>query len=101
MLATTWVQITKAVLLMVGIAYMAWMVLQSFEFDFSGLFAAAMANHDEGRLLVGPGGLHLDFLSGISLAMALGFGIVGSPHRIVPGKPGRCPSCSGHRHDRA
>jgi len=83
MLATTWVQITKAVLLMLGVTYMAVAVLVYFDFSFSALYQQAAGNHPDGRLLLGPGGLKLGFFSGLSLVVGLTFGIVGSPHILM------------------
>jgi cation/acetate symporter len=83
MLATTWVQIIKAVMLVGGVGYMAVAVLHAFDFDFAALYARAVAVHPEGRLLTAPGGLELGFLSALSLAAALTFGIVGSPHILM------------------
>jgi len=83
MLATTWVQIVKAVLLTTGIVYMAATVLAVFEFDVPALYAGAMANHEQGRLLTAPGGMRLDLVSGLSLAMALALGTLGSPHILM------------------
>lgn len=83
MLATTWVQITKAILLMLGVAYMAVAVLHYFDFDLRTLYAGAMTNYEHPQLLTGPGGLQLGFLSALSLATGLALGIVGSPHILM------------------
>ncbi|MCH8860994.1 MAG: cation/acetate symporter ActP [Proteobacteria bacterium] len=83
MLATTWVQITKAVLLMLGVVYLAIATLDVFEFNIEALYAAAVAAHPEGNVLVSPGGLNLSLLSAFSLAVGLLFGLVGSPHILM------------------
>jgi cation/acetate symporter len=83
MLATTWVQITKAVLLMSGVAYMAIAVLHQFGYDFSELYRQGMAMHDSPQLLIAPGGLNLGFISALSLAVGLSCGILGSPHILM------------------
>lgn len=83
MLATTWVQITKAVLLLVGVAFMAFATMSRYDFDLGALYTAAMAAHDQGSLLVAPGGMNLGLISSISLAMGLVFGIIGSPHILM------------------
>ncbi|STW46775.1 acetate permease ActP [Klebsiella pneumoniae] len=47
MLATTWVQIIKAVLLLCGASFMAFMVMKHVGFSFNNLFTEAMAVHPE------------------------------------------------------
>ncbi|MEE8370930.1 MAG: cation acetate symporter, partial [Sphingomonadales bacterium] len=83
MLATTWVQITKAVLLMAGIAYLAAATMAEFNFSLSSLYSAAEAAHPRGNVLTVPGGLGLGFLSAVSLCLGLTFGLVGSPHILM------------------
>lgn len=83
MLATTWVQITKAILLVVGVIYMSFQVMSVFEFDFNALYQQAMANHDKGELMVSPGGLNIGFISMLSMSVALMFGIIASPHILM------------------
>jgi len=83
MLATTWVQITKAVLLLVGITTLALLTLGEFDYSMSALHAAAKANHASGELLMGMGGLDLDPLSSLSLGLGLAFGLLGSPHLLM------------------
>ena len=48
MLATTWVQIAKAALLVVGIVVLALLALARFDFDFARLYAEAGALHGPG-----------------------------------------------------
>ena len=83
MLATTWVQITKAVLLLVGIATLGLLTLGEFDYSIANLHTAASANHADGRLLLGFGGLDLDPLSALSLGLGLAFGLLGSPHLLM------------------
>jgi cation/acetate symporter len=83
MLATTWVQITKAVLLLTGITALALLVLVKFNFSMGALFDAALDVHMNGDRLVRPGGLNLSLVSALSLALGLGFGLVGSPHVLM------------------
>ncbi len=45
MLATTWIQIIKAVMLLAGCAFMAFMVLRHFGFSLNTLFEHAIAAH--------------------------------------------------------
>ncbi|WP_411279636.1 sodium:solute symporter family transporter [Gemmatimonas sp.] len=81
MLATTWVQIVKAVLLLGGAAALAIMVLAKFDFDPRVLFAAAAAKYGAGVLA--PGKLVSNPLDAISLGMALMFGTAGLPHILM------------------
>ena len=83
MLATTWVQIIKAVLLLSGASFMAIMVLVSVNFDFSKLFADAVALHAKKEAIMAPGGLVSDPISAISLGLALMFGTAGLPHILM------------------
>ncbi|MCZ0525328.1 cation acetate symporter, partial [Escherichia coli] len=57
MLATTWVQIIKAVLLLSGTSFMAFMVLRHFGFSTEAMFAAATEVHAKGTAIMAPGGL--------------------------------------------
>lgn len=83
MLATTWVQITKAFLLVGGVVFMAIALLVYFKFDVAALYTAAAANHPLGADLFAPGGLYKDPLSAFSLAVALIFGMAGLPHILM------------------
>ncbi|GGJ97901.1 cation acetate symporter [Pseudomonas matsuisoli] len=83
MLATTWVQIIKAVLLLSGASFMAIMVLKYVDFDVSRLFSEAVAVHAKGEAIMSPGGLVKDPISAISLGLALMFGTAGLPHILM------------------
>ncbi len=83
MLATTWVQIIKAVLLLSGATFMAFMVLKHVGFDFSTLFTEAIAVHPKGEAIMSPGGLVKDPISAFSLGFALMFGTAGLPHILM------------------
>lgn len=71
MLATTWIQIIKAVLLLGGATFMAMMVLVHFGFDFGALFQTAVNNHAKGEAIMAPGGLVSDPINAISLDLHL------------------------------
>jgi cation/acetate symporter len=81
MLATTWVQIVKAVLLLGGAALLALLVLSKFGFDPRALFAAAAAKYGAGVLA--PGKLVSNPWDAISLGLALMFGTAGLPHILM------------------
>lgn len=92
MLATTWVQIIKAILLMSGTILLSVLVLAHFGFSFTSFFEAigSVSYHENGvsvtRDFLQPG---LRFkppygaLDLISLGMALIFGTAGLPHILV------------------
>jgi len=81
MLATTWVQIIKAFLLLCGATFMAIAVMAHYDFSFNSLFTAAAEM--KGIEVMSPGGLVSDPISAISLAVALMFGTAGLPHILM------------------
>jgi cation/acetate symporter len=83
MLATTWVQIIKAVLLLSGASFMALMVMKHVNFDFNMLFSEAIKVHPKGEAIMSPGGLVKDPVSAFSLGLALMFGTAGLPHILM------------------
>ena len=83
MLATTWVQIIKAVLLLFGASFMAIMVMKTVGFSFNTLFTEAMKVHPKGIAIMSPGGLVHDPISALSLGLGLMFGTAGLPHILM------------------
>ena len=83
MLATTWVQTIKAVLLLFGATILAFAVLNKFDFSFNLLFTKAISSHHLGEAIMAPGGLISDPVSAISLGLALMFGTAGLPHILM------------------
>ena len=83
MLATTWVQIIKAVMLLSGATFMAVMVMKHVNFDFNALVAEAVKIHPKGEAIMSPGGLVKDPISAFSLGLALMFGTAGLPHILM------------------
>ena len=98
MTATTWVQIIKAVLLLAGVTFMAFMVMSNFGFSFEALFAKGVEVKTQlavnggktqvdaaaiGLAIMGPGGFVKDPISAISFGMALMFGTAGLPHILM------------------
>ena len=81
MLATTWVQIIKAVLLLGGATALVIMVLAKFHFNYGALFAAATDKY--GEAILQPGGLVSNPLDTVSLGLALMFGTAGLPHILM------------------
>ncbi|GAC1029679.1 cation/acetate symporter ActP [Pseudomonas sp. No.21] len=83
MLATTWVQIIKAVLLLSGTSFMAFMVLRHFGFSTEAMFAAATEVHAKGTAIMAPGGLLSNPVDAISLGLGMMFGTAGLPHILM------------------
>ncbi len=83
MLATTWVQIIKAVLLLSGATFMALAVMSHFGFSLEAMFAKAVEVHPKHQAIMAPGGLVSDPVSAISLGIALMFGTAGLPHILM------------------
>ncbi|ATP29599.1 Na+(or H+)/acetate symporter ActP [Chromobacterium violaceum] len=81
MLATTWVQIIKAVLLLSGATFMAIMVLSTVGFSPEMMFEKAVAAHSKGAAIMAPG--KADPIDSISLGLALMFGTAGLPHILM------------------
>ena len=92
MLATTWVQIVKAVLLMAGTLMLSILVLSHFNFSFNAFADAAshVSYHDKGALItknfLEPGNYYKPPYGAwnlFSLGLALIFGTAGLPHILV------------------
>ena len=81
MLATTWVQIIKAVLLMGGATVIVFLVLATYGFNPTTLFSAAAAKY--GDKVLAPGGLVSNPWDALSLGIALMFGTAGLPHILM------------------
>jgi cation/acetate symporter len=83
MIATTWVQIIKACLLLGGATVMALLVLAHFGFSVEAMFRSATETHPGGQSILSPGKLVDDPISAISLGLALMFGTAGLPHILM------------------
>lgn len=83
MLATTWVQIIKAVLLLGGASFMALMVLHTMGWSLQALFAKAVEVSPKKQAIMAPGSFVADPVSTISLGIALMFGTAGLPHILM------------------
>ena len=83
MIATTWVQIIKAILLLFGASILAFFILKNYEFSLNNLFSSASEIHSSGINILFPGGLISDPISAISLGIALIFGTAGLPHILM------------------
>jgi len=83
MVATTWVQIIKACLLLAGATFMAVMVLAHFGFSPEALFAKSVEVHPKHAAIMAPGTLVTNPVSAVSLGLALMFGTAGLPHILM------------------
>ncbi len=83
MIATTWVQVIKAILLLLGTTILAFLVLALYKFDFNLLFTEATQVHHQKTNILFPGQLISDPISAISLGIALIFGTAGLPHILM------------------
>jgi cation/acetate symporter len=81
MMATTWVQIIKAVLLLAGAFLLATITLAKFGFNPLALFRAASARY--GDAVLGPGRLVSNPFDAMSLGLALMLGTAGLPHILM------------------
>ena len=83
MIATTWVQIIKAGLLLGGATLMALLVLAQFGFDFNALIAKAVEVHPGHDEILTPGSAVANPIDAFSLGLALMFGTAGLPHILM------------------
>tara|TARA_R110002110_G_C13470525_1_gene721017 strand:+ start:134528 stop:136210 length:1683 start_codon:yes stop_codon:yes gene_type:complete len=83
MLATTWVQIIKAVLLILGVTIMAFLVMREVGFSFDSLFQAAVDNHPRGESILRPGVLFDDPIQIATILVSMLFGTLGLPHILM------------------
>jgi cation/acetate symporter len=81
MIATTWVQIIKAILLLFGVTLLTLLVLAPFDFNPARLYTAVAARY--GQAALEPGGLITDPVEAISLGLALMLGLLGLPHILM------------------
>ncbi len=86
MIATTWVQIIKAGMLLAGGTLVAVLAMSYFDFSFTRLVSEATGRFAEvnaGKDLLAPGGFLSDPVNAISLGLGLMFGTAGLPHILM------------------
>ncbi|HWT37112.1 MAG TPA: cation/acetate symporter ActP, partial [Paraburkholderia sp.] len=83
MVATTWVQIIKAVLMLFGASLLALLALSQFGFSLNDMFAQAIATHRSGAGIMLPSKLVADPFAMLSLSVGLVFGTSGLPHILM------------------
>ena len=83
MVATTWVQIIKACMLLAGGTVVMVLAMSQFGFSYEKLLDAAIPVHKLGDKLMFPGSLLKDPVTAISLGLGLMFGTAGLPHILM------------------
>ena len=83
MMATTWVQMIKAVLMLISGSAVALLALSSFGFSYDALIARAVAVHPKHEAMLAPVSFMANPLSALSLGLAMFFGSAGLPHMIM------------------
>ena len=83
MVATTWVQIIKACLMLAGGTAVMLLAFQQFDFSYEKLIKQAFDVHEKGGNLLSPGSLLSDPVTAISLGLGLMFGLAGLPHILM------------------
>ncbi len=83
MIATTWVQIIKACLLLGGGTLVMLLAFSQFGFSFETLATKAVENSKKGMALMAPGAFLSDPVTAVSLSLGLMFGTAGLPHILM------------------
>ncbi|MFZ4792267.1 MAG: cation acetate symporter [Candidatus Competibacteraceae bacterium] len=83
MIATTWVQIIKACLLLGGGTLVMLLAFSQFGFNFETLTTKAVENSKKGLALMAPGSFLSDPVTAVSLSLGLMFGTAGLPHILM------------------
>ncbi|MBR9971956.1 cation acetate symporter [Magnetospirillum sulfuroxidans] len=83
MIATTWVQIIKACLMLGGGIVLTLLALSHFGFSLEAMAQSAMASHKEGVKIMGPGTMMADPVSAVSMSLGLVFGTAALPHIMM------------------
>ncbi|WP_080845869.1 solute symporter family protein [Cytobacillus gottheilii] len=83
MTATSWVQIIKAVLLMLGTVIISVLVLAEFNFNIFSMFDQMKTLTEHGESYLNPGVKYTNSLDTISMMAALVLGTAGLPHILM------------------
>ncbi|MFW9617322.1 cation acetate symporter [Aquabacterium sp.] len=83
MIATTWVQIIKAVLLLAGGLLLLVLTLGHFGFNIETMAARAVEAHKDGAAIMRPGTLLADPVTAVSMSLGLVFGTAALPHIMM------------------
>lgn len=83
MTATSWVQIIKACLLMLGTIIISFLVLLKFDFNVMTMFTEMKSITDSGEAYLNPGLKYTNGIDTISMLIALVLGTAGLPHILM------------------
>lgn len=83
MIATSWVQIIKATLLLAGGTVMLLLTMQHFDFSLGQMLRDVVTASKQGAAILEPGRMLSDPISTISLSLGMMFGIAGLPHILM------------------
>ncbi|OLN22928.1 cation acetate symporter [Domibacillus antri] len=83
MAATSWVQIIKAVLLMVGTIIISFLVLMKFDFNILRMFSEMKTVTPAGENFLNPGVKYTNGIDTMSMMIALVLGTAGLPHILM------------------
>ncbi len=83
MIATTWVQIIKACLMLGGGTMLLLLALSQFGFNIELMAQKAVATHKDGIKIMGPGSMLSDPITAVSLSLGIVFGNAGLPHIMM------------------
>jgi len=83
MIATTWVQIIKACLLLGGGTIVIVLAMSQFGFNFETLAEKAVSVHKDGLKIMSPGNMLADPVTAVGLGLGLMFGTAGLPHILM------------------
>ncbi|WP_374264387.1 cation acetate symporter [Zoogloea sp.] len=83
MIATTWVQIIKACLMLFGGTVLLFLSLGQFGFSLETAAQKAVEVHKDGIKIMGTGSLMADPVTAVSLSLGLVFGTAGLPHIMM------------------
>ncbi|MCK6396576.1 MAG: cation acetate symporter [Zoogloea sp.] len=83
MIATTWVQIIKACLMLFGGTVLLFLSMSQFGFSLEAVAKKAVEVHKDGLKIMGPGSLMADPVTAVSLSLGLVFGTAGLPHIMM------------------
>ncbi|RTQ86246.1 solute symporter family protein [Lysinibacillus telephonicus] len=83
MTATSWVQIIKACLLMLGTVIISFLVLAKFNFNILTMFSHMTTATDAGQAYLNPGLKYTNGIDTISMLIALVLGTAGLPHILM------------------
>ena len=83
MLATTWVQFIKAILLVLGGTIVTFLLIRHFDYNMPELFRSSAQIHPRGQALYAPGGWLKEPMSVISVGLTSLLGFIGLPHILM------------------